>query len=64
MQAVKLFAHFNERIDFEPDTVDHKQVVALTYAIVILETQVQAYLLRMALVAPEIAGIAKGVAEV
>ena len=64
VQTIELVAHLEERIGLEPNTVDDIEIVDLTHAIVVLESKIEAYLLRMALVAPEVVSIADGVAKV
>ena len=64
MQTIELITHLNERIDLEHDSVDNEKLVLLSQAIVILESQVNADVLRMALVAPEVVGITERIPNI
>ena len=64
VQPIKFVAHLEERIGLEPNTVNDKKIADLTHAIVVLESQIETHLLRMALVTPEVVSIAKFVAKI
>ena len=64
MQSIELIAHLKVRVDLEQHPVDSEGIVLLSHAIIVLEPKVNANLLGMILLAPEILGIAQGIAKI